>query len=178
MQHLTAPVCAFMKLPTIFSELGSFYEGVRTNLISDSLLAQTNRQHPPAASYFLGLCTGSFAAAAISCSRTVWDIARVGIQAVIVGFRIGLHVRRKAEILGYPEPSSWSAVIYNTGNMQGGELTDALTRFSIEKVSYKLRTLRHCFLLTSLYSVFNHFHSLTSVPSGHRHRQLVGHLPC
>ncbi|KAM5343388.1 hypothetical protein ACJ41O_011925 [Fusarium nematophilum] len=39
-------------------------------------IAKRQIQHPPASSCLLGFCTGSFAAAAISCSQTVFDVIR------------------------------------------------------------------------------------------------------
>ncbi|KAI6756980.1 hypothetical protein HG530_011578 [Fusarium avenaceum] len=38
------------------------------------LISKRGLQHPPESTLFLGICTGSFAAAAISCSKTVFDL--------------------------------------------------------------------------------------------------------
>lgn len=72
---------------------------------------QQQQQQTPADSRLIGLCTGSFAAAAISCSHTLFEVARMGVQAVIVAFRVGMHVRRKAEILGHSKVGCWSLVV-------------------------------------------------------------------
>lgn len=64
--------------------------------------------------YILGLCTGSFAAAAISSSRTIAELIPAGIQAVIHAFRTGLHsfkVQRDLQSSLSPTPKSWSAAI-------------------------------------------------------------------
>ena len=72
---------------------------------------QQQQHQTPADSRLIGLCTGSFAAAAISCSHTLFEVARMGVQAVIVAFRVGMHVRRKAEILGHSKVGCWSLVV-------------------------------------------------------------------
>ncbi|KAM0545985.1 hypothetical protein ACHAPJ_011097 [Fusarium lateritium] len=93
-------------------------------------IAKRGIQHPAASSSFLGFCTGSFAAAAISCSRTIFDLIGVGRQAVIVAFRVGLHVQRRAAILGSQKNSSWSVVLAAT---QEDEANRALAGFYKEK---------------------------------------------
>ena len=39
----------------------------------------------------MGICTGSFAAAAISTSQTISELLPAGIEAVLVAFRTGLR---------------------------------------------------------------------------------------
>ncbi|RYP27845.1 hypothetical protein DL767_007493 [Monosporascus sp. MG133] len=94
-------------------------------------LARSNKQHLPAApSFFLGICTGAVAAAAISCSANVFEISRLGVQAVIVAFRIGMHVRRRAELLGYSTPASWSVILSSN---QEELVSEVLATFSADK---------------------------------------------
>ncbi|KAL9045148.1 MAG: hypothetical protein Q9214_001771, partial [Letrouitia sp. 1 TL-2023] len=62
----------------------------------------------------LGLCTGSFSAAAISTSQTIAELIPAGVEAVIHAFRTGLYsfkLQRDLERPTSPTPKSWSAVI-------------------------------------------------------------------
>ncbi|KAI1152845.1 polyketide synthase [Nemania diffusa] len=68
-------------------------------------------QHPPVSTTFLGICTGGLAAAAISCSQNVFEISRLGVQAITVAFRVGMQVSKRASLLGYSLPESWSMVV-------------------------------------------------------------------
>ncbi|KAM0278167.1 hypothetical protein ACHAO9_012273 [Fusarium lateritium] len=92
-------------------------------------MSKRGLQHPPEYASFLGICTGSFAAAAISCSKTLFDLIRVGCQAVSVAFRVGLYVQQRAAILGSQSHSSWSVVLAAT---QEDEAQQALTEFCKE----------------------------------------------
>ncbi|KAF4121453.1 hypothetical protein GMORB2_1860 [Geosmithia morbida] len=75
-------------------------------------LSRSQRQHPPPCpSLVLGICTGAIAAASVSCSVNVFEISRLGLQAVTVAFRTGFHVGKRAELLGYPTASSWSMIV-------------------------------------------------------------------
>ncbi|KAF3386933.1 Conidial pigment polyketide synthase alb1 [Penicillium rolfsii] len=47
----------------------------------------------------VGLCTGSLAAAAISCARSVIDLVSIGIESVVIAFWVGMHASRKANVL-------------------------------------------------------------------------------
>ena len=68
----------------------------------------------PENTYILGLCTGSFAAAAISTSQTIVELIPAGVEAVIHAFWTGLHsfkLQRDLERSPSPTPRSWSAVV-------------------------------------------------------------------
>lgn len=68
----------------------------------------------PEHTYLLGLCTGSFAAAAISSSRSIADLIPAGVEAVIHAFRTGLHsfrLRRDLDLSQSSTRKSWSAVV-------------------------------------------------------------------
>ncbi|EWG41233.1 hypothetical protein FVEG_03379 [Fusarium verticillioides 7600] len=94
-------------------------------------LARSDKQHPSASSSFLlGICTGSIAAAAVSCAKDVFDISRLGVEAATVAFRLGMHVRRRAENLGCLIPSSWSMILSSN---QEKLVSEALQQFSKEK---------------------------------------------
>ncbi|KAK7417367.1 hypothetical protein QQX98_004644 [Neonectria punicea] len=114
----------FTTLIDLASKLGET-EGtpvLRFCLLSTCQIAQfldyysrNGRQYPPPQdTYCLGICTGSFAAAAVSCSRSLTELIDVAIQAVVVAFRTSLSsLIVKEDILGNGEqPSnSWSAVV-------------------------------------------------------------------
>ncbi|TGO07674.1 hypothetical protein BTUL_0255g00060 [Botrytis tulipae] len=75
-------------------------------------LGRSDKQHPSSLpSFLLGICTGSIAAAAVSCAKDVFEISKLGVEAATVAFRMGLHVRRRAENLGYSTPLSWSMIL-------------------------------------------------------------------
>ncbi|KAF5637638.1 polyketide synthase [Fusarium tjaetaba] len=94
-------------------------------------LARSDKQHPSASpSFLLGICTGSIAAAAVSCAKDVFEISRLGVEAATVAFRLGMHVRRRAENLGYSTPSSWSMILSSN---QEELVSEALQQFSNEK---------------------------------------------
>ncbi|TLD37529.1 6-deoxyerythronolide-B synthase [Venturia nashicola] len=74
-----------------------------------------SRLYPAAGnSYLIGLCTGSYAAAAISTSRTVSELIPAGVEAVLVAFRTALHSLTTRNEIEQPVPesnASWSAVV-------------------------------------------------------------------
>nr|ALQ33037.1 putative polyketide synthase [Fusarium thapsinum] len=94
-------------------------------------LARSDKQHPSTSpSFLLGICTGSIAAAAVSCAKDVFEISRLGIEAATVAFRLGMHVRRRAENLGYSTPSSWSMILSSN---QEELVSEVLQQFSKDK---------------------------------------------
>ena len=58
----------------------------------------------------VGLCTGSLAAAAISCSGSVIDMVQFGIESVLVAFWVGMHASRKARALSSSD-KPWALTI-------------------------------------------------------------------
>lgn len=66
----------------------------------------------PTDSLIVGLCTGSFAAAAVAASSCVADVVSAGIEAVVYAFRTALHSFRLAKDMETTSvPQSWSAVV-------------------------------------------------------------------
>ncbi|KAI9707015.1 MAG: Type I Iterative PKS [Bogoriella megaspora] len=62
----------------------------------------------------LGLCTGSFAAAAVSTSQTISELIPAAVEAVILAFRTGLHsfrLERDFRASSDTTPQQWSAVV-------------------------------------------------------------------
>ncbi|ENH68137.1 Aflatoxin biosynthesis polyketide synthase [Fusarium oxysporum f. sp. cubense race 1] len=94
-------------------------------------LARSDKQHPLASpSFLLGICTGSIAAAAVSCAKDVFEISKLGVEAATVAFRLGMHVRRRSENLGYSTPSSWSMILSSN---QEELVSEALQELSKDK---------------------------------------------
>ncbi|KAL2819649.1 hypothetical protein BDW59DRAFT_120646 [Aspergillus cavernicola] len=64
-------------------------------------------------SYVLGVCTGSLAAAAISCSTSLSELLPIAVQTVLIAFRLGLcaqEVRDRLEISEEDRTQPWSVV--------------------------------------------------------------------
>ena len=62
----------------------------------------------------VGLCTGSLAAAAISTSRSIFELVPAAIEAVLVAFRTGLRsveVRQDIEPDAQDVSLSWSIIL-------------------------------------------------------------------
>lgn len=88
----------------------------------------------------LGLCTGSLAAAAISCSGSILELLPVAVETVLVAFRTGmcvLDVRNRIESSN-ESSFSWSIVV------SGLEAVEAVRRFCQEKVRNYLILLQGC----------------------------------
>ena len=80
----------------------------------------------------MGLCTGSFAAAAISTSQTVAELLPAAVEAVLVAFRTGL---RSFEARSDIEPRSvappiWS-VIVGMQEEQASAILDAFSKANV-----------------------------------------------
>ena len=81
----------------------------------------------------LGLCTGSFATAAISASQNIAELIPAGIEAVIHAFRTGLHsfkLQRDLEVSPSSTPKSWSAVVA----LPEQRAADLIESYVVEKV--------------------------------------------
>lgn len=87
--------------------------------------------------YCLGICAGSFAAASISCSRTLVDLIPAAIEAAIVAFRTALSsFVMRTDIAGddLKQDSNWSAIV--TG--EEDQLQSKIDIFAAEEVSNRL----------------------------------------
>jgi hypothetical protein len=123
-------------------QLGSFIRWVhftarstRSVLTSGRIHSEGGLQYPTASdTHLLGLCTGAFAAAAISCSRSLVELLPIAVQTVLVAFRTGLCAGRIANCI---EPTAtgsreWSIVV---PGIDSQAIEDALAEFSATKVS-------------------------------------------
>lgn len=81
----------------------------------DRYYGEGSRPYPLASnSYAIGLCTGSFAAAAISTSQTIFELIPAAVEAVLVSFRTGLvSIEARDDIEQSPQEigSIWSVII-------------------------------------------------------------------
>jgi len=96
-----------------------------------------SRPFPSAAnSYLVGLCTGSFAAAAISTSRTISELIPAAIEAVLAAFRTGLcslELRNDIESPVRDISRSWSAVV----SAEEAQAAELIHTFSSANVSLR-----------------------------------------
>ncbi|KAB8801877.1 hypothetical protein FH972_026699 [Carpinus fangiana] len=72
-----------------------------------------------------GLCTGAFAAAAVSCSRSTLDIVPLAVDAVIAAFRTGMQVTEVGKRIApsLDSDKSWSIIVPDAAS------TDAVHKF-------------------------------------------------
>lgn len=82
----------------------------------------------------MGVCTGSFAAAAISSSRNMSELIPAGVEAVLAAFRTGLHsLRMQQDIdpISTERAGPWSLVV----SLMESQALEILQRFNVEAVS-------------------------------------------
>ncbi|KAL8896686.1 MAG: hypothetical protein Q9192_002952 [Flavoplaca navasiana] len=84
-----------------------------------------------ASSYLIGVCTGSFASAAISSSRTMTELIPAGVEAALAAFRTGLHslrMQQDIEPMSIERPRPWSFV----SSLQESQALEILQKFNLE----------------------------------------------
>ncbi|KAI9742330.1 MAG: hypothetical protein M1818_003863 [Claussenomyces sp. TS43310] len=82
-------------------------------------------EYPNAAdSYVIGTCTGGFAAAAISSSKTIAELIPAGIEAVLIALRFGICALEAKNRLSISESerASWSAIVGDITEEKASEL--------------------------------------------------------
>jgi hypothetical protein len=96
--------------------------------------SEGSRPYPSAVNtYVVGLCTGSFAAAAISTSQTLSELIPAGIEAVLVAFRTAHRsflIRDDIEKPLPGAPRSWSAVV----SAQEEQMNELIEAYSLARV--------------------------------------------
>jgi hypothetical protein len=96
-------------------------------LIQRSQHGECGHAYPlPSDTYLLGLCSGAFAAAAISACKSLSELLPAAVQIVRVTFRFGLcilDVRNRIE----QTDASWSMVVRD---LMPGAASEALKEFS------------------------------------------------
>ncbi|KAM3080309.1 hypothetical protein ACMFMG_005270 [Clarireedia jacksonii] len=99
-----------------------------------------SRPYPTATdSYILGLCTGSFAASAISTSQTLQELIPAAIEAVLVSFRTGLRsleIRNAIESSNIIESQSWST-IFSAKEAEATKLIESFSAVNNLSSSYR-----------------------------------------
>ena len=68
----------------------------------------------PGDTYVLGVCTGSLAAAAVSCSSSLSELLPLAVQSPLVAFRLGfcaLDMRDRLESSAEDRGRPWSVVV-------------------------------------------------------------------
>ncbi|GKU21541.1 unnamed protein product [Fusarium langsethiae] len=91
------------------------------------------RTFPPENSRIVGLCIGSLAAAAVSCSRSLSELVSAGVDAVRVALYVGLRVWRTTFLFDIPDTPSttWSIIVPETV-LPRSSAQDQLDSFSNE----------------------------------------------
>ncbi|KAI4223523.1 MAG: hypothetical protein LQ349_007414, partial [Xanthoria aureola] len=87
-----------------------------------------------ASSYLVGVCTASFAASAISASRTMTELVPAAVQAVLVAFRVGLHslkMQRHIELWSDEGSRSWSQIF----SLSEAKAQEILRQFNSEALA-------------------------------------------
>lgn len=83
----------------------------------------------------VGLSTGQLAAAVVALSPTIPALMPLAVEAVLIAFRLGLHVRTTASNIEmsplHDDDSSWSYIISGKTN---SEAQDILDNFHQDKV--------------------------------------------
>lgn len=76
----------------------------------------------------MGLCTGIFAATAITSAPTLSALVPIAVEMVLVAFRAGLYISKMADILENvtDESESWTYLVPETSE---GEVGKILTEF-------------------------------------------------
>jgi noranthrone synthase len=102
----------------------------------------------PAETYILGLCTGSLAAVAASCSKSLSDLLPMAVQAVRVSFRAGVttvRARDEMTITDEERKEEWSAVFFKLDIVAA---TAAIRDFSTSKVCHQSLTFFDTFKIS------------------------------
>ncbi|KAL8653253.1 MAG: hypothetical protein Q9210_002207 [Variospora velana] len=82
-------------------------------------------------SYLIGVCTGSFAAAAISSSRTMTELIPAGVEAALAAFRTGLHsliMQQDIEPMSIEKARPWSFI----SSLPEYQALEILQKFNVE----------------------------------------------
>lgn len=111
--------------------------------------SDSSDSYPDAAnSYLIGVCTGLFAATAVSSSRTMTELVPAGVEAALVAFRTGLHslkMQRDIEPLSANASRSWSFIF----TLSESQALEVLQGFNAEVVSNLIQEIGSIKSLTS-----------------------------
>lgn len=115
-------------------------------LTQSSYYGQEGRQYPsPQDTYALGICAGSFAAAAVGSSRSLSELVPVATEAVVVAFRTALvSYITKSNIVGDGEEQGESWSVLTSG--QEKEIEEKIKEFTTSEVSQPLSFPNVCLI--------------------------------
>jgi hypothetical protein len=102
-------------------------------LILRSFNSSSNFYPDAANSNLIGVCTGSFAAAAVASSGSMRELVPAGVEAAIVAFRTGLHslkMQRDIEPCSAEVPRPWSYIV----SLQESKALEILRQFNADEV--------------------------------------------
>lgn len=111
----------------------------KNSLTIDSECAQNGGLFSHSNPCLIGLCTGSLAAATVSCCRTLSELVPTAIHTVGVAFRAGwraVEVGQSIEQAPDGAPLPWSLIV---SGLSPDGADKALDRFCRQHVSYPVR---------------------------------------
>ncbi|CAK1367940.1 unnamed protein product [Cercospora beticola] len=95
-------------------------------------ISQTDLEYPRSDNArVLGLCTGTLAAAAVSCSRSTLDLIPLAVAAVSAAFKTGMHVTDLAHRV-QPSPDATTGLTWSMLAAASESTTEALSKFCQE----------------------------------------------
>ena len=82
----------------------------------------------------VGICTGLFAAAAVSSANSLSALVALALEAVRISFRVGALVATTGDLLEYSgaNDNTWAVVV---GSLRESEVEQELNVFHVELVS-------------------------------------------
>ncbi|EKJ76027.1 PKS12 [Fusarium pseudograminearum CS3096] len=130
------------------------------------------RTFPSENSRIIGLCVGSLAAAAVSCSTSLSELVSAGVDAVRVALHVGLQVWRTTSLFDVPDrPSATWSIIVPEAVLSRSTAQDRLDSFIVEmglarsSVPYISSVAHHNMTISGPPSVLEKFiHSISSSP--------------
>lgn len=96
----------------------------------------------------IGLCTGLFAAAAVASAPTPFQLIPLGVEVVLIAFRVGTYIHQTARQLdiSHTGDDCWSSVV---GGTTEEEARDTLANFHKRKASRPLWLLLPSWLMST-----------------------------
>ncbi|KAL9004648.1 MAG: hypothetical protein Q9188_002539 [Gyalolechia gomerana] len=137
----------------------AIHPGVASALLCVSQLAEylestctpDQNPHDPSNTLVIGLCTGLLTAAAVASAPTPYRLIPLGVEVVLIAFRVGTYIHQTARQLDISHTGNdcWSSVV---GGTTEEKAQDALNSFHTKKAS-RLIWLPLTSRLTSIQSI-------------------------
>jgi len=132
MPALTRHCCPSRNLPTISSESPRLPNPRHIVALSDHFSCSHTERNcgdltQPDRTFVVGLCSGLWAAAAVSITPSLPDLVHVGTQTVLLAFRTGTYVHSIAQRLepASNESKSWTRLLAGTTQEEVAQKLDA-----------------------------------------------------